>query len=80
MTTYITQDGTKLTAKSATELVEKMQEKEAIAAHNLQEFLNAVARRYQIKDNVLIRVTSPETFIADLIQYDYVRAIDPLDG
>ena len=79
MTTYITQKGIKFTAQSATELVEKMQQKEQQSAQKVQDFLNRVARRYQRQDNVFIRATCPETFIADLIQYDYIRVIDPLD-
>ena len=80
MTKYITQDGTKFTAKSATELVEQLRQKEPIASKNLQDFLKAVARRYQMKDNLLIRTTCPETLLADLIQHDYIRVIDSIDG
>ncbi|MDJ0719070.1 MAG: hypothetical protein QNJ54_33400 [Prochloraceae cyanobacterium] len=47
---------------------------------NIQDFLKTVAQGYQMKDNLLIRTTCPETFIADLIQYDYIRVIDPFDG
>ncbi|MGK7872984.1 MAG: hypothetical protein AB4426_06640 [Xenococcaceae cyanobacterium] len=80
VTTYITRDGVKFTASSPAELIEQLQQEEPTPSENIQDFMNRVARRCQIEDNVSIRTTNSEIFVADLIQNDYVYVIDVIDG
>jgi hypothetical protein len=80
MTTYITRQGTKLTASSSVDLVEKLQRVESASTGELQDFMNQIARRCQTEEGVKIRTTPTDTFVGDLIQNDYLRVIDAIDG
>ncbi|OKH20103.1 hypothetical protein NIES593_20190 [Hydrococcus rivularis NIES-593] len=80
MTIYVTRQGTKFNADSATELVEQLQHQESISSNSLQDFMNQMAKRCQTEDGVAIRTLDPEIFIADLIQNDYLSVIDVIDG
>lgn len=80
MTIYITREGTKFNADSATELVEQLQHQEPISAHNIQDFMGQMAKHCQTKDGVSLRTLDPEIFVADLLQNDYLSVIDVIDG
>lgn len=80
MTIYITRQGTKFNADSATELVEQLQHQEPISSPNLQDFMGQMAKRCQTEDGVSIRTLDPEIFVADLLQNDYLSVIDVIDG
>ncbi|ACK69369.1 conserved hypothetical protein [Gloeothece citriformis PCC 7424] len=67
MTTYITDEGLKLTANTPVELVEKLQQETSINS-------NSADRKTAIK------ITDPEAYIAELIQAGYLRVIDDIDG
>jgi hypothetical protein len=80
MTIYITRQGAKFKADSATELVEQLQHQEPISSQNLPDFMSQMAKRCQIEDGVSIRTLEPEIFVADLLQNDYLSVIDAIDG
>jgi hypothetical protein len=80
MTTYITREGVKLSGDSAAELLEQLQQAGLIPRESAAEFMERAARHFQIQDNVAINISDSESFIADLIQNDYLSVIDAIDG
>ena len=70
MTTYITQEGHKLTSESPTQLLEKLQQLEPTCVEMLQNHTNQAGEK----------ITDPESLIAFLIQNGYLSVIDPIDG
>lgn len=80
MTTYITPAGIKLSGDSAVELLEQLQQAGLIPKESVPEFMERVARHFQLQDNISIDTSNPENFIADLIQNDYLSVIDIIDG
>jgi hypothetical protein len=74
MDTYVTCEGTKLTAEFPQELVEKLYQAEPDCSSFLEKSkkkLNFAQKSQQI---------SSENFIAELIQNGYLSVIDPVDG
>lgn len=80
MATYITREGIKLRGDSASELLAQLQQAELIPRESAQEFMERAARLFQVRDDVSIDTSSPENFIADLIQNDYLSVVDIIDG
>jgi hypothetical protein len=78
MAIYVTREGTKLTASSPTELVEQLFRHSP--TETLQDFMERMSRHFQAEDKITIRTDDPEIFIADLIQNDYLKVVDTIDG
>jgi hypothetical protein len=80
MTTYITREGVKLSGDSAAELLEQLQQGGLIPPESAREFMERAAQHFQLQDNIRIDTSNSESFIADLIQNDYLSVIDVIDG
>jgi hypothetical protein len=80
MTTYITREGVKLSGDSAAELLEQLQQGGLIPSESFQEFMERAAKHLQKKHNIHIDTSNTESFIADLIQNDFLSVIDVIDG
>ena len=74
MSTYVTCEGTKLTAELPQELGEKLTQAEPVYGSLWSKFKNQ-SNHSQKAQNL-----NSDQFIAELIQNDYLAVIDPVDG
>lgn len=74
MNVYITCEGTKLTAESAQELLEKLYQAEPNCSVLLVRSQHNSDYPHQLNN------TNSENLIAELIQNDFLSVIDPIDG
>ena len=74
MDIYITREGTKLTAEFPQELVEKLSQVEPVCGFLFKQFKEK-SNSHQKSQKI-----NCESFVAELIQNDYLSVIDPVDG
>ena len=74
MDIYITREGTKLTAEFPQELAEKLSQVEPVYGFLFKQF------QEKSNDHKKSQKINCESFIAELIQSDYLSVIDPIDG
>lgn len=80
MTIYITARGDKVIADSPIELVEKLRRLQGKTEETRRDFMNRFAREIGAIQGATILTTDPGTFIAELIQNDYLSVVDSIDG
>jgi len=75
MKIFTLNDGTKIRAKSARDLVTQM--RKLVSSHNEQTFMREVAERATLQDHTAkIPTDRPDRFVDALIKVGFIKAID----
>ncbi|WP_013321657.1 hypothetical protein [Gloeothece verrucosa] len=81
MTTYVTQEGFKLTTNSSVELIKQLQEIMPRLSSAVEDRSNAeLASVGFCESSMTLNADDPENSVAELIQQGYLRVIDEIDG
>lgn len=80
MTIYVTARGEQLFADSPVELVDQLQQLRGEKGETKQDFMDRIAREMAAIQGTIVHTADPATFIAELIQNDYLSVVDSIDG
>lgn len=75
MTKYQTQDGAFFDAANPQELVEQLRFDSRTESEDVADFMEQTARRCKMYNRAVIRTSSCEDFVADLMAADYVKVV-----
>lgn len=68
--------GDSITLESATQLVEIMRQDSHSPSQSIKDFMSQVAHRCKIQNGATVRTESPELFVIDLLEFEFLEEID----